>query len=621
MNPIPRRAAPWTMPAAAFVLALLLSWGVGVGTRAARAAGAVSGSSGLVADPGDPTPGQIVVFTPPPGGVHYEWDFDYRAVFRPSYSSRRGGPLYRSFPFAGSFVVRCRVHNSVSGFFDDTVTIVVGPPGTLTATLSALPAAGTAPLDVTLTATPNPPGEYRYLWDFDDDGRWDATGTDPVMNHRYASSGGFSASVGVLAPDGAGASAKASVTVLPPAVFVTVTGLAASPTTARVGDTVTFTATVSGGTATEYLWDFDDDRRIDAVTLTGTAQWRYENAGSGWIRVGARNAAGVEVFSSFPQTVLVDPTVARCWLTSPLPGSTLGGNHISLQADYSPGIAPVDFQFFYRPSTGMPPPPYPHPSWILIGTVAADVLPRSGLHWDPSAFTPGTVLDLLVVARNVAGGVIASSGDVLPVAVTAASGMPDIQEFQAMRGAIPRPWSAEVLRQIPIAGGVEVEMSGDTGVTLGPEPPASGYAAWRLRRRSANPHPVEGTLQARTFDPDSFRSFEGVGGGPPSVPARVSRYLGGDGIDRLLGGRPIEDFLFTAYQFNETTREWGVLAEGIYHPGDRLLRVWARGTGDFAIGAVVLRVPSPGGGPCGLLGAEILLLLPLLRRRRSSRAV
>jgi PKD repeat protein len=608
-------ARPWTTPVAVFALALLLCWGGGVGQRLLRAAGAVSGSNGLVADPGDPLPGQIVTFTPPPGGIHYEWDFDVRSTFRPSYVSRRGGNLYRSFPFAGTYVVRCRVHFPGGSFVDDEVTIIVGPPGTILVALSALPVAGTAPMDVTLTADVTPPGDYRYSWDFDDDGRWDAVTTDPTIDHTYASVGSFSASVGVQGPDGAGSSAKTTITAASPGGLVTISGVAASPTTARVGDTVTFTATPSG-TATHYLWDFDSDGRIDAVTLTDTARWRYESAGSGFLRVGARNAAGVETFSVFAQPVLVAPGVARCWLTSPLPGATLGGNHVSLQADYSPNSAPVDFQFFYRPSTGMPPPPHTDPSWILIGTVPADLTPRAGLHWDPSVFAPGSVFDLLAVSRDAAGSVIASSLDVLPVDVTTATGMPDVQEIQAMRGAIPRPWSAEVLRQIPIAGGADVEMSGDTVVTLGPEAPASGYSAWRLRRRSANPHPVEATLQTRTFDPDSFRSFGPVGGGPPAVPARVTRYLGGDGIDRLLGGRPIEDFLFTAYQFNDTTRVWDVLAEGVYHPSDRMLRAWARATGDFAIGAVVLRVAVPGGSSCGLLGAEALLLLPLLLRRR-----
>jgi PKD repeat protein len=611
-----RKLSLWLLPAVALAVFLLLHWGDENGPFSVRADGQTTGTNGIGTDDDEPTTGQTIRLTPPPGGVLYEWDFDFRSVFRPTYSSRRDGPVLRFYPFPGVFIVRCRVHDPSGTFVDCDLTLTVTSTDPFSVGLVASPPAGPAPLDVTLTATPSIAGEFRYLWDYEDDGRWDEMTREPVVARRYAQPGGFTTRVGVMDDEGIGATGTVAVTVPSPGGLITVTGVTINPLTPRVGDRVTFVATAGGGTPTDYLWDFDDDGRIDAVTTTATASWRYTRPGSNTLRVGARNAAGVETFSIFGLSISVQPGTPRCWISSPKPASTASGDRLSIQVDISPGFAATQADFYFRPHTGSPPPPAGDPSWILIQHVSS-TRPRIGTAWDISAFVPGQSFDLLAVAANAAGTVTASSLAIEEVMVTIVSASPDRDETQGRIGAVPQPYTESINIGVPPGEGAEAETAEDFRAEI-PSLDLPVYRTWRVERRGTNPHPVEGTMQLRTFDPDSFRTFTIDGIGFPRILGRLTRYVGGEGLDRLLNGRPMSDFVFTAYQFDDETRVWTRIADALYHPEDQVLQAAVYPSGDFAIHVEVRRTPNgESGGDCGLLGAEILLLLPwLLRRRR-----
>jgi len=126
--------------------------------------------------------------------------------------------------------------------------------------LSAIPDLGVAPLEVSLNASASydPDGAIvLYEWDFEGDGVWDETGASPVTTHIYTEPNpvAYSATVRVTDDDGATDTAVASVLVMTAeAPFVN----SISPHQVTEGETVTFTADVSGTPPFVFFFEFPD---------------------------------------------------------------------------------------------------------------------------------------------------------------------------------------------------------------------------------------------------------------------------------------------------------------------------------------------------------------------------
>ncbi|MEW5764626.1 MAG: PKD domain-containing protein [Acidobacteriota bacterium] len=113
---------------------------------------------------------------------------------------KTSGTFSRTFTEPGSFPYYCTLHgDSMTGRVD-----VSGAPG-LSASSSASPVSGPAPLEVFFTGTATGgAAPYGYLWDFGDG----ASSTDANPNHTYAADGTYTVALSVT--DSASATADAS---------------------------------------------------------------------------------------------------------------------------------------------------------------------------------------------------------------------------------------------------------------------------------------------------------------------------------------------------------------------------------------------------------------------------
>jgi YVTN family beta-propeller protein len=75
------------------------------------------------------------------------------------------------------------------------------------------------------------------------------------------------------------------------------------PAPAVAGSTVTFSASVTGGTGIQYQWDFDDGTPLTAFSSSSTIQHQYTQPGIYYVMVTARDAGGTMQSTTFMQLV------------------------------------------------------------------------------------------------------------------------------------------------------------------------------------------------------------------------------------------------------------------------------------------------------------------------------
>lgn len=125
--------------------------------------------------------------------VFYEWDFDGDGVY--DWSSTTTGNTSHTYTVVGVFNAVFRVTDN-SGLTDAataTTTVVrTGPPGSPTATASASPSTGNAPLNVNFYGSATDPDNdvVLYEWDFENDGTYDwSSATSGNTSHTYNAAG------------------------------------------------------------------------------------------------------------------------------------------------------------------------------------------------------------------------------------------------------------------------------------------------------------------------------------------------------------------------------------------------------------------------------------------------
>ncbi|MCB9454885.1 MAG: PKD domain-containing protein [Anaerolineaceae bacterium] len=190
----------------------------------------------------------LVQFTNQSSGENltYSWDFGDGAVstdINPSHT----------FSTAGTYSVTLQI--SGTGGTDSAqetiiVSEVVNPP---TASFSASPTTGDAPLPVQFTDTSS--GNITtWQWDFGD-----GSGFSNEQNPAYTfnTAGIFTVSLTVSGPGGSSQPATTTITVNQPAPAAPVASFSASPTTGDAPLPVQFTDT-SSGNITTWQWDFGD---------------------------------------------------------------------------------------------------------------------------------------------------------------------------------------------------------------------------------------------------------------------------------------------------------------------------------------------------------------------------
>ncbi|GEM_PF-2771656 len=156
-----------------------------------------------------------------------------------------------------------------------------------TASASATPTNGTAPLTVSFTGTGTDDGSItKYEWDFDGNGTYDwssTTGGSTVKT--YSSAGTWTANLRVTDNDNLTATALVTITVSSPPIEKEspTASISASSTSGTAPLTVTFTysGTDTDGTIKQYEMDFDGNGTYDFVsTSSGSVSYTYGQAGS-----------------------------------------------------------------------------------------------------------------------------------------------------------------------------------------------------------------------------------------------------------------------------------------------------------------------------------------------------
>ena len=236
-------------------------------------------AASFIFTPATPYTGQVVTFnasgsTDADGTIIlYQWDFDANGT-----PDATGMTVTRSFPSPGVYPVSLTVTDNDLAVDVETQGVPVAVGGTggdnqaPVADFTFTPQAGDqVNLNEVVTfradGASDPDGTIEsYEWDFDRDGRYDATGK--VVSHVYSTGGAKIVQLRVTDDDGAyGYKAKVvSVEfVRPRAEFSYV------PTKPEVGDVVSFDGSRSAdddGTVEFYEWDFDNDGKTDATGKT-----------------------------------------------------------------------------------------------------------------------------------------------------------------------------------------------------------------------------------------------------------------------------------------------------------------------------------------------------------------
>jgi PKD repeat protein len=177
----------------------------------------------------------------------YSWDFGDGSA-----ASTVQNPSH-TYAAVGNYVATVTVSDALAHTAKATVGVSVSPA--LTATASASPTSGQAPLTVSLSASPSGgKTPYTYSWNFGD-GTAASSAQNPT--HPYGGPGTFVAQVTITDANGVNVTANA------PAVSVTPAPLVASVSTSpAIGDaplTTTLTAGATGGTPPYiYGWDLGD---------------------------------------------------------------------------------------------------------------------------------------------------------------------------------------------------------------------------------------------------------------------------------------------------------------------------------------------------------------------------
>lgn len=125
--------------------------------------------------------------------VLYEWDFEGDGTY--DWSSSTTGNTTYTYNTVGTFqaVFRVTDDNGLTDTATAATTVVrAGPPGSPTATASASPTSGNAPLIVNFNGTATDPDNdiVLYEWDFDGDGTYDwSSATTGSTSHTYNAAG------------------------------------------------------------------------------------------------------------------------------------------------------------------------------------------------------------------------------------------------------------------------------------------------------------------------------------------------------------------------------------------------------------------------------------------------
>jgi len=210
--------------------------------------------------------------------VLYEWDFEGDGIYE--WSSATSGNTTYTYTAVDTFnaVFRVTDDNGLTDTATATTTVVrAGPPGSPTATASATPTSGNAPLTVNFNGTATDPDNaiVLYEWDFEGDGtyEWSSASTGST-SHTYNTAGTHVASFKVTDATGLTGIDQILITV----------NIQTSLSVAR--DTIGFPddSGMSANASSQYSSSYSPSNAIDGNTGT---YWytSYYGASGSWFEV------------------------------------------------------------------------------------------------------------------------------------------------------------------------------------------------------------------------------------------------------------------------------------------------------------------------------------------------
>ena len=217
--------------------------------------------------------------TDPDGTIDlYEWDFDGDGTY--DYSDSTTASTTITYGTAGLYQATIRITDNDDLTGTDTVTIAVG--ATPSASTTAVPMTGPAPLEVTFTGIGSDPDGTvdLYEWDFHGDGTYDwSSTTTGNTTFTYTSSGIFNATLRVTDNDGLIGTDSVLISVSGPPIA----NPKAYPTSGDGPLEVTFFCDGDDldGSLVAFAWDFDGNGTYDwSAKISKNATHTYNTAGT-----------------------------------------------------------------------------------------------------------------------------------------------------------------------------------------------------------------------------------------------------------------------------------------------------------------------------------------------------
>ncbi|RLB58690.1 MAG: hypothetical protein DRI34_04105 [Deltaproteobacteria bacterium] len=281
-----------------------------------------SGSSSVaVAD--DHTPVASITASPTAGPAPLEVQFagnvvggDAPYTFSWDFGDGEGADIQNPlhlFAQPGSYNVILVVADGDGDESSATATIEVVPDSQPQVSIQASPLSGLAPLTVQFSSAVSGGNQpLSYSWDFGDG----SSSSEPQPSHLYAQDGDYTAVLTVSDADGDSATAQVDITAIAPETPVVT--VAAAPETGPAPLAVSFSCTVTGGSAPyTYLWDFGDGTQstLQNPGHTYTQIGDYQASCTAIDQFGQSGQGSITVSAQDPNQapVIDDLTVANGW--------------------------------------------------------------------------------------------------------------------------------------------------------------------------------------------------------------------------------------------------------------------------------------------------------------------
>ena len=275
--------------------------------------------------PASPTVNQSVTCTAPLSGGYptsHAWSGGTSSGSTIAHNTRSGDTaVYNtSFSSSGSKTVSLTVTNA-GGSDSDSVTVTVAVPAPVIDSVSCSPASPTVDQSVTCTATLSGGTPASYSWS-----GGASSGSSATYSTSFGSSGSKTVSLTVTNAGGSDTDST-TVTVAVPAPVID--SVSCSPASPKAADTVTCTATLSGGAPASYSWSGGALSGSSATYSTG-----FGSAGSKTVSLTVTNAGGSDTDSVTVTVSEEAPVIASVSCT---PASPTVGQAVTCRAILSHG--------------------------------------------------------------------------------------------------------------------------------------------------------------------------------------------------------------------------------------------------------------------------------------------